>query len=179
MRRVVPFALLVAATSLGCRHHKPTVVLDVWWSTDFAKNACQQADQWHGENAALIAQVGCDAVTSCPEMMHRVEACLSDPAFEVRGFVTELATQLAADPHCDSVKLVILNGPTDSGKAASAVQGPHWTLQLDFEPGARKQPWSMIRSPDLSALTQGVGDPKEIAATVCAVVTERGAKLLN
>jgi len=180
MRHIAPLVLAVAAIGISCSKPKPTVVLDSWWSTDVARTACMQANQWRRDNAALVAQVGCAAVTACPEMMARVEACVADPALEVRGFETELATQLAADPRCDAVQFVIFNGPTDSHKTASnAMQGPHWSLQLDFEPGARKQPWSMPRSPDLNAFTKGVGDPKEIAATVCAVVKERGAKLLN
>ena len=180
MRHIGPLVLAVVATSMGCSKPKPTIVLDGWWSTDFAKGACTQANEWHRSNAALITQVGCSAVTSCPEMMRRVEACVSDPALEVRGFETDLATQLAADSRCNAVRFVIFNGPSDSDQAASdAMQGPHWSLLLDFEPGARKQPWNMLRSPDLNAFTKGVGDPREIAATVCAVVKERGATLLN
>lgn len=180
MRHIAPLVLALAATVMGCSKPKPTIVLDGWWSTDFAKNACIQANQWHRENAALIAQLGCSAVTACPEMMPRVEACVGDPALEAREFETELATQLAADPRCKGVRFVTFNGPADSDKAASdAMQGPHWSLLLDFKPGAREQPWNMVRSPDLSAFTKGVGDPNEIAAMVCAVVKERGAELLR
>lgn len=180
MRHMVALVLVAAAAFIGCSRPKPTIILDGWWSTDFAKTGCAQASKWHRENDALIAQVGCSAVTACPEMMRRVEACVSDPALEVRRFETELATQLAADPRCSGVRFVTFNGPSDSDKAVSdLMQGPHWSLLLDFEPGARKQSWNMLRSPDLNAFTKGVGDPKEIAATVCAVVKERGAKLLN
>jgi hypothetical protein len=180
MRHIGPLVLILAATVMGCSRPKPTIVLDAWWSTDFAKNTCTQADQWHRENAEFIAQVGCSEVAACPEMMRRVEACAVDPAGGVREFETELATQLAADSRCNAVRFVIFNGPTDADKTVSdAMRGPHWFLLLDFEPGTRKQPWKMLRNPDLDAFTKGVGDPKEIAATVCAVVKERGAKLLN
>ena len=72
------------------------------------------------------------------------------------------------------------NGPTDSDKATATMQGPHFNLNLllDFEPGAPRQPWSMVRSPG-NSLTKGLGNPKEIADTVCSIVKERGAKLLN
>lgn len=172
--------LAVLATCVSCSKPKPTVVLDRWWSTDFAKETCRQANNWHRENAEFIARFGCPSVTACPEMMPRVEACALDPTPEVLGFETELATQLAADSRCSAVRFVIFNGPDDSDKVASdAMRGPHWGLLLDFEPGAQKQQWKMIRNPDLNAFTQGVGDPKEIATTVCAVVKERGAELLN
>jgi hypothetical protein len=180
MWQLVSFGLVVAATFVGCSKPKPTVVLDGWWSTDFAKNGCTQANQWHRENASLIAQSGCAAVTACPEMMRRVEACVNDPALEVSGFEIELSTQLAGDPRCSGVRFVTFNGPSDSDQAVSdLMQGPHWSLLLDFEPGARRQSWNMLRSPDLNAFTKGVGDPKEIASTVCAVVKERGAQLIN
>lgn len=180
IRHVGPLVLAVVAMGVGCSKPKPTVVLDSWWSTDYTRTACTQANQWHRENAAFIAQVGCSAVTACPEMMPRVEACVAGPAPEVRGFETELATQLAAHCRCNAVRFVIFNGPTESDKAASdAMRGPHRSLLLDFEPGARKQQWNMVRSPDLNAFAKGLGDPKEIAATVCAVVKERGAVLLN
>lgn len=179
-KRRLSLIAAVILVSISCSKPKPTIVLDRWWSIDFAKNACEQANQWHQQNAALIAQVGCEAVTSCPELMPRVEACISDPAIEVRDFETELATQLAADPNCAAVQLVIYDGHDDSEKGVSeSVQGPHWQLSLDFEPGDRKQHWAMIRSPSLNALTSGTGNPKEIATAVCAVVSERGAKLLN
>jgi hypothetical protein len=181
MRPLTPLVLLVAATSIGCSKPKLTVVLDSWWSTEFAKEACTRANQWYQENATLIARVGCKAVTACPEMMPRVEACVVDPTPEVRGFEAELATQLAADLRCDAIHFVTFNGPaqnSDKGGIKHST-GPHWSLQLDFEPGAQKQPWGLLRSPELSALTEGLGDPKEIAATVCAVLKERGAKLLN
>jgi len=105
---------------------------------------------------------------------------MNDPALEVRGFETELSMQLAANAECSGVRFVTFSGPSDSDKAVSdLVQGPHWSLLLHFEPGTRRQSWNMLRTPDLNAFTKGVGDPKEIASTVCAVVKERGAQLIN
>ena len=174
---LVPF---VALTLTACGKPKPTVVLDGWWSVDYAKTACTQANQWHHDNASLISQIGCSAVTACPEMMPRVEACRSDPAPEVLGFETELATELATDSGCSGVRFATFEGPSKGDRTVSdLMQGPHWSLFLDFEPGARKQSWDMSRSPGLKAFTKGVGNPKEIAATVCAVLRERGAELLN
>ncbi len=180
MTRLLWFVPFVAAMFTACGKPKPTVVLDSWWSVDYAKTACAQANQWNRENASLISQVGCSAVTACPEMMPRVEACGSDPSPEVLGFETELATELAANPGCSGVRFVTFEGPGKADKAVSdLMQGPHWSLLLDFEPGARKQSWNMLRSPGLNAFTKGAGNPTEIATTVCAVVRERGAELFN
>ncbi len=113
-------------------------------------------------------------------MIRRVEGCTVDPVQKVREFETELATQLAADPGCSAVRFVRFNGPSDAdADAAAAMRGPHWSLLVDFDPGASRQPWSMLRNPDRNVLTKGENDPKEIARTVCSIVKERGAKLLN
>jgi hypothetical protein len=56
--------------------------------------------------------------------------------------------------------------------------GPHWQLMLDFTPGTKEQSWSMVRSPDPATVT-GKGDAKQIAASICGVANERGARLLD
>lgn len=104
IRHIGPLVLAVVTMGGGCSKPKPTIVLDGWWSTDYAKNSCTSANQWYRESATAIAQLGCAVVTACPEMMPRVDACRGDPALEVRGFETELATQLAADPRCSGVR---------------------------------------------------------------------------
>jgi hypothetical protein len=180
MKQLASLVLGVSVAVAGCTKAKPVVIPDGWWSADFAKETCTQANEWHRENAPLIAQVGCSAVTACPEMIRRVEACATDVVQSVREFETELATQLAADPACSTVSFARFNGPDDADQAAAdAMQGPHWSLMLFFEPGAARQSWSMLRSPDQNAFTKGEGDPKEIARTVCSIIKERGAQLLN
>ena len=177
----ITFAAIIAS---GCS--KPdsnmvsVLVLDGWWNADFAKETCEQADTWHRENAALIRQVGCPAVTACAEMMVRVKACAVDPVVEVRDFESELATKLAADPACGGIQLVRFQGPGNVDDAtADAMKAPHWSLQLQFVPGSRKQAWTMLRSPELNGYTKEEGDPKEIAKSVCAIIKVRGAAFVN
>jgi hypothetical protein len=175
---IASIVLLLALATAGCTKPELVVVLDGWWNADFAKNSCTQAKKWYEENAALITQFGCAKIVACPEMMRRFEACIVDPVQEVRQFEIELATQFAADPHCNGVRFVSFKGPTDNPKADEAMQGPYFMLGLDFEPGALEQHWWMVKMPDRT-ITQGLGNPKDILDAVCSIVKERGAKLLN
>jgi len=91
-------------------------------------------------------------------------------------FEVELATELAANPDCIGIQFVGWKGLGDANKAAiDAVQKEHWLLGLDYIPGAQKQPWWMVRSPDHHPYMQGEGSPNEIARNVCAIVNQRGA----
>jgi hypothetical protein len=109
-------------------------------------------------------------------MMVVVNACMSDPVQQVREFEADLAAQFARASECKSVRLINLASTNDSRKAGSgAVDKLHWSLGVDFSPGAQKQQWTMMHTPDQNAFTQGEGDPGEIAAKVCAIVRQEGA----
>ena len=172
------FALMAALG--GCNKPTPVVVLDGWWNADYAKNRCESAKAWQRENAEFISQFGCEKVTSCPDMMPIVEACVLDPVQDVRMFEDKLATEFAANPDCSAVQFIRFTSPDEKSKAASdALQEQHWMLMLDYSPGAQKQYWSMVRSADRSAFTQGEGGPDEIVRKVCAIVSQRGATIVN
>jgi hypothetical protein len=180
MKQAWTLPLLLIVALVGCNKPKPVVVLDGWWNADYAKEACRHANEWHRENAALISEVGCDKAASCREMMPVVEACVLDPVQGVRIFEDELETAFASDSKCGSVQLVRFRNPDEKSKVASDVlQKQHWMLMLDYTPGARKQQWRMIRSPDHSANHQGMGSPDEIAGKVCTIVSQRGAAILS
>jgi len=170
------FFLLVLTA--GCTKPPPVVVLDGWWNADFAKETCRSAKVWHNENARLISRVGCDRVTSCREMMVIVEACVLDPVQDVRRFENDLATEFAASAECDAVKFIRYEGPHASGKTADdAVSQKNYSLSLDYVPGSPSQQWKML-SPN-TALTQGEGNPEQIAKKVCIIAKGQGAALSN
>jgi hypothetical protein len=176
---VASFTLVNSSTLISSKP-KPFVVLDGWWNADFAKETCARANNWRGENAALISQVGCDKVTSCREMAVIVEACMHDPVQQVREFEAELTTQFAADAECSSVQLVYFKSPDEKNKAVLDTSlKERWNLGLNFSPGSRKQQWSIVHSPDHSASMQGKDEPIEIARKVCTIVRQRGATLVN
>ena len=158
---------------------EPVVVLDDRWNVDYAKDSCDSAIRWNKENSALVAQIGCDSVTSCPEMTPVVDACRFDPVGNLNNFETELVTQFATNAHCKGIQIATYKGPKEPNPPGdTAMRGPHWSLSLDYIPGARKQAWAMDNSQNLG-ITKGEGEPKEIAEAVCSIVTQSGAKILN
>jgi hypothetical protein len=181
MNRSSALIVLISAVVLsGCSKSRPTVVLDGWSNRDFAKEYCSHATEWLKANAASIAQVGCQNFASCPELTAIAENCLGDPTPQVRDFETQLATEFATDPTCRDVNFVRFYDPAENNRAASAAMAkPHWSLSLQFAPGAKQQPWEMLRSPEYGGYTKGVGRPAEIARKVCSIVTGRGAALRN
>jgi hypothetical protein len=171
------FLVLVGTSAASCGRSapKPTIVLDSWWMTDYAKNACESAKSWSRDGAT-------------PEMIRLLDACRSDPTPEERDFEGRLAARFAADPQCSGINFVIANDPSDGGKrretVGDALQKQHWFLIIDFTPGDMKQRWDMKQSSSDGGLgngapTKGEGDPTEVANTACSIVKGRGATLLN
>lgn len=156
------------------------VVLDSWWSLDYAKNSCEQATEWYRGSRDDIKQLGCDAVTSCQENMPRVNACQIDPGQEeVRIFFAQLATQLAINAQCKGVQIVRYDGPNSatSPATADAMVKPHRALIVDYTPGSPKQAWGLVSKG--GTYMEGEGDPNEIAASICTIVTEGGARFVK
>jgi hypothetical protein len=180
MRYPATLSLTLCLVLVGC--NKPTgpvVVLDGWWTADYAKEVCRSAGAWYKDNVAYISQFGCERITACPEMMITVKACASDPVQDARRFENDLVTQFAANAECSAVQFVNFRNPDENDPAVSnAMKGPYWFLILDYKPGAPKQQWTMQRNPGFTS-TQGAGNPKEIAKRACFIANEQGAKLAN
>jgi hypothetical protein len=66
-------ALMASLRPADVRPDRPeqVVVLDSWWSGDYAKNQCDSDIRWIETDKKLINQYGCEAVTACPEVMPR------------------------------------------------------------------------------------------------------------
>lgn len=182
--RVMVFVLsgLVTAPALragAAQRAEPeqVVVLDSWFNVDHAKAWCRQATTWYKSDRGLIAQLGCEAVTSCPELMPVVQACqLNDAAVEVHDFEDRMMTYFASDPRCAPIHVVRYAGPNSDNSGYKKFAEAHWTLFLDYRPGARKQNWDLQKGLTNSSM-KGEGDPLEIAGRVCSIVTARGAKV--
>ena len=179
MKRTLACLLMVAVLG-GCSHPTPTVVLDGWWNTDYAKGECQSAKAWQHQNAALISQVGCRRVASCTEMVPVVDACQFDNAGGVSDFQNKLATAFASNPACANVKFVVFAGPGHASKAANAaMKGRHWHLQFSFIPGAKMQSWSLTRLGQSSTSAEGNGSIEQVAGKVCVIASGAGAQVAN
>ncbi len=141
----------VVKSSVMAQSNEPVVVLDSWWSVDYAKNKCS-----------------------------RTNACSVDPAAEALNFEDRLATQLTANRYCSGVFIAKYRGRNfdhDKTIMDSLQTRPHWTLIIDYIPGHQTQSWWLRFEGGPHA--QGEGDPKEIAGNVCSILTEWGAKILK
>jgi len=192
-----PFLLAVVCL-LACHKATPTraqtIVIDGWWSADYAIAGCERAEQFMKQNADLIHELekhphpelygdqsACEVVAGCSEVRPvAVHCAVVDTVAEVRDFESRLATSFATDTTCRGVRIVTLINPKNSAPAVSAaMSAPYWSLSLDFEPGRAKQPWKMLHDPAPGKFTKGEGSPDEIAHKVCAIVNERGGTLVN
>src|SRR5262249_44641836 len=134
------------------------VVIDDWWNIDFAKSECKLPQK------------------------RDAESCAVDAEQEVRSYVLELTTQMAASPQCAGVSVVTFAGPKKPSTQVvnDAATKPHWNLSINFTSGKHKQQWQMLHTdPDHLSYTKGESDPKELAKTVCGIVRGKGAKILN
>jgi hypothetical protein len=164
--RLLLFCAIAGATAFAIVSKVPTkepnsVILDSWWNEDYAKSVCASARQ----NCGTFE-------SSCTDPI--LQWCqLHDPVAEVRDFEDRLVTHLAVDPECATVHLTRFSGPNGSKSGAAEVEG-HWTLFLNYRPGATTQAWELNRKTP-QTFTKGEGDPKAIAESVCAIVIRRGA----
>jgi hypothetical protein len=152
---VVLATVIVAAglvkSSAVAQSNEPVVIIDSWWSVDYAKNICS-----------------------------RTNACSVDPAAEALNFEDRLATQLAANSQCSGIFIAKYRGANfDHAKIImDALQNrPHWTLIIDYISSHQTQSWWLRL--EGGPHTQGEGNPKEIAGNVCSTVAEWDAKILK
>ncbi len=182
-----PMRLLAAAYLLGaglaaCGKPDPelVVVLQGWRNAEHAQQVCQRAHTWQQQNRNRIAEVGCESVTACQEMTPLIARCDLDPIADLRAFEDEVLARVAADPQCKGVRMLRVPDRDHPDPAALQVlDKPHWQLSLDYQPGDSSQRWSMTDHVSRANFPKGEGNPSEIAAAICAIVIERGAKLLN
>lgn len=175
---VVAIACIVSTLG-ACKQRRQTVVIDGWWGADSAEQSCERANEWYRENAELITRFGCDALTVCKDMMPQVVACGHSAREQYFEFETELSRQFAANARCKSVRIVRLANPAVRDRVVdAAMEQSHWLVGVTFTPGAAKQSW-WLTDPKLQRVTDGDASPREIADTVCGVVSPPGAELAN
>ncbi len=169
--------VLTACATLAKASDEPIVVLDSWRSHDFAKVRCSDAIGFFKSEHSRINQFGCASVNSCPKLKPAFDACASDPIGGVIDFEDRLATQLAMDPTCKGVQFLRYADPKSIPDNAlkNAMESSHWTMTIEYLPGAQKQPWS-LQAYESKALLIGDGNPKQIAAQVCFILNDRGVR---
>jgi hypothetical protein len=176
---IVPFA------NHGARadQRSPNVVIDSWWSADYAQKSCEQAKTFiNDETESRIRNFGCGAVAACPEAMARLVACTSgaDPKAQAHTFEDRLMTQFAIDPSCKGAAFARDYGP--DGKSPSAAEQalmnrPHWQLSIDFAAGSPTQSWSLQYLGEEKVLQGESATDAKLASDVCAIVLKQGSTL--
>jgi hypothetical protein len=111
--RALGAALLIASASASWAasgHQSGRILsIDAWWTLDYARNIYDAAASSLQTDRALIKQVGCDAVSSCPERTAIATACRANPRAEVLRFFDRLKARIASNAQCLAVRN--LTGP--------------------------------------------------------------------
>jgi hypothetical protein len=152
------------------------IVYDGWQTVDYAKGVCERTLAWHKEKKGLIAQLGCDSIPSCNEMMPIVTACTStDPAQGARQFENKIVSEFLTSTSCKGITMAGYQGPQDSTKVsvAEAMQKPHWAFSANLIPGNEKQYWQ-VRHSKSGAYAEGTDSPSEIVQRLCTLVHGQG-----
>jgi hypothetical protein len=94
----------------GLSHAEPVnkfLVIDSWWSVDYAKQACSFAKRVIEGDRDLINQLGCERVTGCPELMPVVAACAVGSDQEVVTFTNRFVSEFASSPECKGIDVAV------------------------------------------------------------------------
>lgn len=170
----------VPSTSIDARaeQRNAAVVLDSWWSGDYAKKSCEQANAFmDADTMSRIRNFGCGAVAGCPEAMAHLTACTSgDAQLLASQFDDRLMAQFATSPDCKGVAFARYEGP--DGKAPSAAEQalmsrPHWEFSVDFFAGSRPQSWSLQYLGEDKVFQGESATEVKMASDVCAIVLGR------
>jgi|SRR6185312_586255 len=178
MKRIATCTIVVLLLC-GCSKSPDTVVLDSWWNTDYARNACGSVAAWYKQNQALISQVGCSNVTACQEQMPAVEACRLDPTGGIAGFENAVSTEFATNPTCHGINFVKFSGPEHRRSTDSQFKAESWSLTFTFQPGTKVQKWALLRRGTHDTYAEGKGSVQDITSKVCAAVKGQGASVAN
>jgi hypothetical protein len=167
----VPFTSI----SAWADQHNAAVVVDGWWSGDYARKACEQAGAFMDDDTmSRIRNFGCGAVAGCPEAMAHLSACTSgDPKLLASQFEDRLVTQFATSPDCKGVAFARYYGP-DAKEPSAAEQAlmsrPHWEFSVDFFAGSRTQSWSLQYLGEEKVFQRESATEARMASDVCAIV---------
>jgi hypothetical protein len=154
------------------------ILLDSWWSGDYAKKSCEQAESFmDDETMSRVRNFGCGAVAGCPEAMAHLTACTSgDPKLLASQFEDRLMTQFAISPDCKGAAFARYHGP--DGKEPSAAEQalmsrPHWEFSVDFFPGSATQSWSLQYLGEDKVFQGESASEAKMASAICAIVLKQ------
>jgi hypothetical protein len=183
MRTCLIWSALALMITTARADQSVVLTVDSWWSGDYAKSACDQAKDFVNREKRLINQLGCDAVTACPDLMPRYTACALErnPAAAAHRFEDALMTQFSINPTCEGATFARYYGPHSkrSPAARAALDSRHWSLIIDYVVGRSVQPWT-LQDVDHRIFHEGEGSTAaKIAADVCAILMGRGGTVVQ
>jgi hypothetical protein len=170
----------VANGDARAARRNPAVVVDGWWSGDYAQKACEQAKSFPDqETESRIRNSGCGAIPGCPEMMARSAACTaaSDPKAQASRFEDRLMREFAAAPTCKGAAFARYRGPDAQSSAVdeAIMRKPHWEFSVDFVAGAWAQSWSLQYLGEEEVRRGTSATEARMASDVCAILFGQGA----
>lgn len=170
MKRIfIIAALLTAGLSAvtGCKQHRAlhAVVVDEWWSSDYAANAGWSKCRMEG---------------GTPEYCNS-QQLKDESRQEEAQFTDEFSTAFQTDTTCSGVTLAVFKDPYDDSKSRKIVNGSdsYWFFQVNFEPGEKKQSWAMNlnHTGKVTNHSSGEGDVRSIANAVCLIAKGAGGSV--
>ena len=158
MRGIVALSLALAASTCAAKEPK-VIVLDGWWTIDYAKNACRLTLERRSpfEDEKVLA------------------ACSSNPEVEAATFLTSIQTEFASSAQCHGLLLGGYFGPKApvSPALAKAASGEKAMLMVDYVPGlGPRQNW------DFKGMA-GIDTAAEIVRKVCTAFGGRGGTVIE
>jgi hypothetical protein len=173
--------LTLPFTTVGARadQRNAAVLLDGWWSADYAEKACEQAKSFMDDDTmSRIRNFGCGAVARCPEAMAHLTACTSggDPKMQASRFEDRLMTQFTDSPDCKGVAFARYRGPDEKQPAAAEqtlTSRPHWEFSVDFFPGSPAQSWSLQYLGEDKVFQGESASEARMASAVCSIVLKQ------
>ena len=161
---VLSFGLSIGVE--GCKQHKlpRAVVVDEWWSNDYAVEAGWSACKRDG-----LSDQYCNS-----------KPVTDDYRQEEGQFTEAFSTAFQADTTCSGITLAVYRGPDGENSQASKImfrEEGYWSFQVNFDPGAKTQRWQMSLAPKQTHSSSGEGTASSIARTVCLIVKGAGGSV--
>lgn len=140
---------LALVTLAGCnKERSPVVVIDDWWTIDYAKNACA-SDPSH-----------------CTDT--------NDPG-GVLDYIDRLKAQFAASSTCKGVSVFDYRGPNVEPPSGMPTDDNREQLIIDYQPGQATQSFAIMGKP--SNKIAGEGSIEQIVTRTCSAARGLGANV--
>ena len=149
MARIRNVLLIALFATAACDKQRPSVVvIDDWWTIDYAKSACER-------EKSLCAD---------PD----------DPG-GVLDYIDRLKAQFAASPTCHGVSVFDYRGPNAERPSGMPTNDDGEQLIINYQPGRSTQSFTIMGKP--SNKIAGEGSFEQIVTRTCEAARGVGAKV--